>query len=123
MHYIYKNKYNKKINSLDTENRTKLDFKKLRLTDDYEHPSEVEEEEEKTITDLNAFKEWIIKKEANINSELFKTYFNYQMPSALFNDLKHNLKDKPLKNIVLVHIIESGLIDFKKKLKRCLKKK
>ena len=123
MHYIYKNKYNKKINSLDTENRTKLDFKKLRLTDDYEYPSEVEEEEEKTITDLNAFKEWIIKKEANINSELFKTYFNYQMPSALFNDLKHNLKDKPLKNIVLVHIIESGLIDFKKKLKRCLKKK
>ena len=54
LHYIYKNKYNKKINSLDTENRTKLDYKKLRLTDDYEYLSE---EEEKTITDLNAFKE------------------------------------------------------------------
>ena len=120
LYYIYKNKYNKKINSLDTKNRTKLDYKKLRLSGDYEYLSE---EEEKTIIDLNAFKEWIIKKEANINSELFKTYFNYQMPSALFNDLKHNLKDKPLKNIVLVHIIESGLIDFKKKLKRCLKKK
>ena len=26
LYYIYKNKYNKKINSLDTENRTKLDY-------------------------------------------------------------------------------------------------
>ena len=120
LHYIYKNKYNKKINSLDTENRTKLDYKKLRLTDDYEYLSE---EEEKTITDLNAFKDWIIKKEANINSELFLQYFNYQTPYALFNDL-HNLKDNLLKNNVLVHVTESGLIDLdKKKLKRCLKKK
>ena len=53
-YYIYKNKYNKKINSLDTKNKTRLDYKKLRLTDDYEYLSE---EEEKTITDLNAFKE------------------------------------------------------------------
>ena len=112
LYYIYKNKYNKKINSLDTENRTKLDYKKLRLTDDYEYLSE---EEEKTITDLNAFKEWIIKKEANINSELFRQYVNYQTPSALFNDL-HNLKDNPLKNNVLVHVIESGLIDLEKKI-------
>ena len=120
LYYIYKNKYNKKINSLDTENRTKLDYKKLRLTDDYEYPSE--EEEEKIITDLNAFKKWIIKKEANINSELFRQYFNYQAPSALFVDL-HNLKDNLLKNYVLVYVIESGLIDLEKKLKRCLKKK
>ena len=35
-HYIYKNKYNKKINSLNTKNRIKLDYKKLRLTDDYQ---------------------------------------------------------------------------------------
>ena len=112
LYYIYKNKYNKKINSLDTENRTKLDYKKLRLTDDYEYPSE--EEEEKIITDLNAFKKWIIKKEANINSELFRQYFHYQTPFALFNDL-HNLKDSLLKNNVLVHVIESGLIDLEKK--------
>ena len=63
LYYIYKNKYDKKINSLDTENRTKLDYKKLRLNNNYEYPSE--EEEKKTITDLNAFKEWIIKKETN----------------------------------------------------------
>ena len=60
LYYIYKNKYNKKTNSLDTENKTKLDYKKLRLTDDYEYQSE--KEEEKTITDLITFKEWIIKK-------------------------------------------------------------
>ena len=31
LYYIYKNKYNKKINSLDKKNRNKLDYKKLRL--------------------------------------------------------------------------------------------
>ena len=55
LYYFYKEKYNKEINSLDTKNRTKLDYKKLRLIDDYEYPSE--EGEEKVITDLNAFKE------------------------------------------------------------------
>ena len=110
-YYIYKDKYNKEINSLDTKNRTNLDYKKLRLTDDYEYLSE---EEEKTITDLKAFKEWIIKKETNMNSELFRQYFNYQIPSALFDDL-HNLKDNPLKNNMLVYVIESGLIDLEKK--------
>ena len=83
----------KKKNSLNIKNKTKPDYKKLRLTDDYEYLSE---EEKKTIINLNAFKEWIIKKEANINSELYRQYFNYQTPSALLNDL-HNLKDNPLK--------------------------
>ena len=116
-YYIYKDKYNKEINSLDTKNRTNLDYKKLRLTDDYEYLSE---EEEKTITDLKAFKEWIIKKETNMNSELFRQYFNYQIPSALFDDL-HNLKDNPLKNHMLVYVIESGLIDLEKKIKEMSK--
>ena len=43
-----------------------------------------------------------------------RQYSNYQTPSALFNDL-HNLKDNLLKNNVLVHVIESGLIDLEKK--------
>ena len=34
----------------------------------------------------------------------------------MFNDL-HNLKDNLLKNNVLVHVIESGLIDLEKKIK------
>ena len=97
MYYIYKNKYNKKINSLDTENRTKLDYKKLRLTDDYEYLSEEEKEQaqEKRITDANEFNEWIIKKETDINKALFKRYFNFQRPSDIFSFLnKINDKEK-----------------------------
>ena len=61
LYYSYKNKYNKKINSLDTEKRTKLDYKKLRLTDDYGYLSEEEKEQtqEKRIIDANEFNEWI----------------------------------------------------------------
>ena len=39
LYYIYKNKYNKKINSLDAENKKRFDYKKLRLSD-YTYPSE-----------------------------------------------------------------------------------
>ena len=45
MYYIYKDKYNKEINSLNTKNTIKLDYKKLRLADDYEYLSEEEQEE------------------------------------------------------------------------------
>ena len=45
LYYIYKDKYNEEINSLDTENRKKFDYKKLRLTDDYLHPSEEEQQQ------------------------------------------------------------------------------
>ena len=87
---IYKNKYNKKINSLSTKNRIKLDYKKLRLSDDYLYSSEEEkqkeeqeegqeeEQEEKqreTITDANKFNKWVNKQEADINTELFKKRF------------------------------------------------
>ena len=44
---IYKSKYNKKINSLDAKNKKKLDYKKLRLSDNYLCSSEEEEKEEK----------------------------------------------------------------------------
>ena len=43
---IYKSKYNKKINSLDAKNKKKLDYKKLRLSDNYLYSSEEEQEEE-----------------------------------------------------------------------------
>ena len=85
LYYIYKNKYNEKINSLDTENKKKLDYKKLRLSDDYQYPSE--EEQEKTKTDANEFNEWIIKKEADINNDLFKKHFYYGTPGFLVNEL------------------------------------
>ena len=46
MNCITRSKINtaKKINSLDTKNRQKLDYKKLRLSDDYQYPSEEEQE-------------------------------------------------------------------------------
>ena len=40
LYYIYKDKYNEKINSLDTKNNKKLDYKKLRFIDDYQYLSE-----------------------------------------------------------------------------------
>ena len=47
LYYIYKDKYNEEINSLDTKNRIKFDYKKLRLTDDYQYPSEEEQQTSK----------------------------------------------------------------------------
>ena len=45
LYYIYKNKYNKKINSLDAKNRIRLDYKKLRLADIYDYLSDEEQKE------------------------------------------------------------------------------
>ena len=45
-YYIYKDKYNEKINSLDTKNRKELDYKRLRLSDNYLYLSEEEQEEQ-----------------------------------------------------------------------------
>ena len=44
LYYIYQNKYNKKINSLDSKNKKKLCYKNVRLADDYEDPSDEEQE-------------------------------------------------------------------------------
>ena len=118
LYYIYKNKYNKKINSLDTENRTKLDYKKLRLTDDYVYLSEEEKEQtqEKIITDSNEFNKWIIKKETDINKVLFKRYFNFQRPSDIFSFL-NKINDKEKKK-ELVNVINSGLKDLKEEIEK-----
>ena len=43
---IYKSKSNKKINSLNAKNKKKLDYKKLRLSDNYLYSSEEEQEEQ-----------------------------------------------------------------------------
>ena len=82
LYYIYKNIYNKKINSLNAKNRIKLDYKKLRLSDDYQYSSEKEEkkQEEKTISDSNAFNEQINKEETCINTELFKNILIFKDP-------------------------------------------
>ena len=47
LYYIYKDKYSKEINNLDKKNKEKLDYKKLRLSDDlYSSEEEKEEEQE-----------------------------------------------------------------------------
>ena len=44
LYYIYKDKYNKKINSLNTNDKEWLDYENLRLSD-YLYSSEEEKEE------------------------------------------------------------------------------
>ena len=46
MYYIYKSKYNKNIDRLSAKNKKKLDYKQLKLSDDYWYTSEEEQEEE-----------------------------------------------------------------------------
>ena len=73
-YYTYKDKYNEEINSLNTENKKKLDYKKLRHTDDYQYSSEEEQEEtseKPTKTDFDELNEQIIRKETSINRKLF----------------------------------------------------
>ena len=111
LYYMYKIKYNKK-NSLNTKNRIKLNYKKLRLTDNYDYPSEEEQEEKlkETITDVNKFNEWINKEETNINTELFKKHFNFQSASDMLKSL-HKVNTN--QNNELVNVFNSGLKDLK----------
>ena len=114
---IYKSKYNKKINSLDAKNKKKLDYKKLRLSDNYLYSSEEEQEgQEKTKTDMNEIIKYIAKEEIDLNEELFKKYFNFQRPSDMLMFLnKTNDKEK---NNELVNVINSGLKDLKEEIKK-----
>ena len=112
LYYIYKNKYNKKINSLDKKNSKKLDYKKLRFVDDYEHLSdeeqeEIQEEQEKTKTDIDEFSKYIAEEEAHINKELFIKHFYYQKPSDMLNHL-YETNDINNSN-KLVSVIFSGI--------------
>ena len=68
LYYIYKDKYNKEINSLDTKNKEKLDYKKLRLSD-YQYLSEEEQEEKQKPTkdDMIALNKRIISEEIDLN--------------------------------------------------------
>ena len=121
LYYIYINKYNKKINSLSTKNRIKLDYKKLRLADIYDYLSDEEQEEEQKeiITDANEFNERVNKQETDINTELFKKHFKIQRPSDMLKYL-YQTKDRK-KNIELVNMINSGLKDLKEEIEEMSK--
>ena len=121
LYYIYINKYNKKINSLSTKNRIKLDYKKLRLADIYDYLSDEEQEEEQKeiITDANEFNERVNKQETDINTELFKKHFKIQRPSDMLKYL-YQTKDRK-KNTELVNMINSGLKDLKEEIEEMSK--
>ena len=120
MYNIFKSKYNKKINSLVEKNKKKVDYEKLRLSDNYQYSSEEEQErQEKTKTDMNEIieiNEYIAKEKIDLNEELFKKYFNFQRRTDMFM-LLNKTKDKT-KNIELVNVINSGLKDLKEEIKK-----
>ena len=60
---------------------------------------------------MDELNELVIKKEAGINKELFKTYFSFQVPTVMLK-ASSDLNDK-YKNKQLVSVIKSGLSDFK----------
>ena len=45
LYNIYNSKYNKKIDSLSAKNKKKLDYKQLKISDDYQYSSDEEQEE------------------------------------------------------------------------------
>ena len=67
LYYIYKYKYNEKINSLDTKNKKKLHYKNLRLADDYQYSSKKGEEQEETKIDMNEISKYIAEEETDKN--------------------------------------------------------
>ena len=76
MYYIYKDKYNKEINTLDTRNKENFDHKKLRLSNytylSEEEQKEQEEKQKPTKDDLIELDKQIINEEIDLNEELFK---------------------------------------------------
>ena len=140
LYYIYKNKYNKRIDSLNTKNRLKLDYKKLRLSDDYLYLPEEEQEEQKerfpiksddktkqqtskkpTKDDLIALNKRINDEEIDLSKELFNKCFNIQRPSDMLMYLNKTNYNK--KNNELVNVINSGLKDLKEEIKKMSKEK
>ena len=119
MYYIYKDKYNKKINSLNTNDKEWLDYKNLRLSD-YQYLSEEEQEEQEEQKpkkdDAIALNKRVINEETDINEELFKKHFNFQRPSDMLVHL--NKTNDTEKNNKLVNLIDSGLKDLKKEVKK-----
>ena len=47
LYFVYQDKYNEEKNGLNTKDKKKFDYKKLRLVDDYECKSEKQEKKTK----------------------------------------------------------------------------
>ena len=107
LYYIYKERYNEEKNGLNTKDKKKLEYIKLRLTDDYDYKSEKEEKARKksdkekppkgpTRANAHEFNKLVTKEETGMNSEVFQKHFNFQMAAAILkavydrNDKKEN---------------------------------
>ena len=98
----------------------------MRLTDDYQYEFEEEREqtskkadkkespEKPTKAVLEEINKLVIKKETDIDRNLFKKYFNFQMPTAMLKAV-YDKNDKK-KNNDLINVIKSGLSDFRKEI-------
>ena len=112
-------KYNEKV-YLQAQilfNLREKKFKKLFNKGIIENDSDQSDiEQEKSIAERTKLRrhglDKIKEKKQNINSELFKKYFNYESPSNIYNILS-NIKNKKTHN-TLVNLIKSGLFDLKK---------
>ena len=88
LYYVYKSTYNKKIDKLSANKKKKFDYKKLRLSDNYQYlPEEEQEKQDEKTTDLKEFDKQIINEEIDLNEELFKKHFNFQRPCDIFTCL------------------------------------
>ena len=97
--------------------KIKLDYKKLRLSDNYLYSSKEEQEgREKTKTDMNEIIKRVIEEEIDLNEKLFQKHFNFQKPTDMLMYL-NKTKDKT-KNNELVNVINSGLKDLKEEIKK-----
>ena len=96
----------KKIDRLSAKNKIKLNYKQLKLSDEYLYSSEEkqekqEEEQEKQdkktgkkTIDTDEYIEWMINKEdEHVNQEIFQKYFKIQKPSLIYKVLR-TINDK-----------------------------
>ena len=98
--------------------KKKLDYKQLRLSDEYFYSSE---EEQKERQDLDEFIEQTFNREKlPINNELFKKHFKLEKP-ILMHKVLHETKNDKEKNSKLVNIFNSGLEDLEKEIKEMSK--
>ena len=94
--------------------KKKLDYKQLRLSDEYFYSSE---EEQKERQDLDEFIEQTFNREKlPINNELFKKHFKLEKP-ILMHKVLHETKNDKEKNSRLMNIFNSGLEDLEKEIK------
>ena len=109
----------KKIDKLSVKDKINLNYKKLRLSDNYLFFSEEENEKEELKPTKDIYKiliKQITDDETDINDDLFNKYFKFQRPSDMVTLL--NKTNDTEKNNKLVNLINSGLKDLKEEIKK-----